>query len=455
MASKSNTIIYFVPHQDDELLSMGVDICKSVSKGKDVHVVLCTDGSSSSVKNVLNNGKQCNKHPGEHIYKLSIEEFIKARDNEFIDSCKALGIKYCNIHIPDERGKDGSLDLSVAVNIVKKYLMQIDKNAIVCTISQNNGPKQHRDHKTLGKACENLQNKGIIRKLKLFIEPYHFDQIRDNAWMIPVSPTVISSNSDALMKIKSAISSYSYWNPQEQRYAVGYHSVTNEFNDYINNTVNRFFIKINLQNMAIAEKIDWQHKKWLKYQQQKQLYYSISECKKPDLGENKLINILAGELDSYRNFCEEYKVSLTEKNIKRIADGSSFWCIVNNNKEILSSGWLAYQHHFYIGETDFEFDMKNSEVGLLYNFNTKEEYRGRGLYGLLLNSIVTEDKKAKEYIIYTSADNSASQKGILKAGFIYDGALLAKDGSLNNYLKSKRYTNITRKYRLWGLFVSE
>ena len=100
MADVSNTIIYFAPHQDDELLSMGVDICNSLKKGKSVHVVLCTDGSGSSVKRKLNDGKSCNKHPGEHIYDLSEQEFIQARDTEFVASCLALGVKRENIHIP-------------------------------------------------------------------------------------------------------------------------------------------------------------------------------------------------------------------------------------------------------------------------------------------------------------------------------------------------------------------
>ena len=56
MTRVSNTIIYFIPHQDDELLSMGVDICDSLKKRKNVHIVLCTDGSGSSVRKRLNNG---------------------------------------------------------------------------------------------------------------------------------------------------------------------------------------------------------------------------------------------------------------------------------------------------------------------------------------------------------------------------------------------------------------
>ena len=29
MANKKKTVIYFAPHQDDELLTMGLDICAS------------------------------------------------------------------------------------------------------------------------------------------------------------------------------------------------------------------------------------------------------------------------------------------------------------------------------------------------------------------------------------------------------------------------------------------
>ncbi len=47
------TVLYFSPHQDDELLSMGIGICNSVSRGMDVHIILCTDGSKCPVRTKL------------------------------------------------------------------------------------------------------------------------------------------------------------------------------------------------------------------------------------------------------------------------------------------------------------------------------------------------------------------------------------------------------------------
>ena len=78
----------------------------------------------------------------------------------------------------------------------------------------------------------------------------------------------------------------------------------------------------------------------------------------------------------------KYDFKLREKDVQRITDGSSFWCLVLDGKQAVSTGWLAYRQHFYIGETDFGFDMAQSDTGLLYDFNTMAEHRGKGYYGL-------------------------------------------------------------------------
>lgn len=51
-------ILYFAPHQDDELLTLGVDACRAISSGEyDVHIILCTDGSKSNKRFEICNGK--------------------------------------------------------------------------------------------------------------------------------------------------------------------------------------------------------------------------------------------------------------------------------------------------------------------------------------------------------------------------------------------------------------
>ena len=134
MFGKRKTKLYFAPHQDDELLSMGVDLCASLDKGEDVHVFLCTDGSQSKVRLRLNNGQKCPKHPGIHQYALTLEEFSQARDREFMDSCLALGVAPGNIHILPQRAVDGSLAPERAARIIRDALKEYGDDVQVCTL---------------------------------------------------------------------------------------------------------------------------------------------------------------------------------------------------------------------------------------------------------------------------------------------------------------------------------
>ena len=453
MFHKQKTMLYFAPHQDDELLTMGIGISTSIKKNHKVHVILCTDGSKSYVRKVLNNGKTCSKHEGAHTYELTEEEFTQARDREFFGSCTALGVPSENVHIYENRFVDGTLSAGNAETAIKHYLKLYGDDCVVCTICSNTGPTQHKDHKSLGKAAENLLGKKIINELKLFIEPYHANKIIHNPRLLPIYPTIEEASPDIQEKLKKAIASYSYWNPQEQRYAVGYHSVTTEFKDFLKEMKSYYFVKKNPDTMSFTDELELRYKRWLKLQKQEQFYYSLSKCSLPDLGSLKSVGIY--EPDVYKEFCEKYEMNLREKDLQRLSDGSSFWCLISSEDVVVSTGWLAFKQHFYIGETDYGFDMNKSTTGLLYDFNTKPEHRGNGYYPLLLKSIVSQAKEPENYIIYTAPDNTASDKGIRKAGFNFDGTLSASDNSLKQYLQKAGYTSIKRKNQLWGLRVTK
>ena len=109
--SRQKTVLYFSPHQDDEILSMGIAICNSVRNGQNVHVVLCTDGSKCKVRIQMSDGKACDKHAGTHTYHLTEEELTETRDKEFRESCLALGVADCNIHIL----KEGQIHLTTHI----------------------------------------------------------------------------------------------------------------------------------------------------------------------------------------------------------------------------------------------------------------------------------------------------------------------------------------------------
>ena len=166
---QKKTILYFSPHQDDELLSMGIDICNSINEGHDVHVILCTDGSKCTVRQDLANGKKCNKCPGTHTYHLTEEELVAARDKEFRESCRALGVEDSNVHILQDRFTDGKLTIYDSKKTILRYLKVMGPDCVVCTLDPNHETnRQHRDHKGMGYAAVELFNEGFIRTQSIY-----------------------------------------------------------------------------------------------------------------------------------------------------------------------------------------------------------------------------------------------------------------------------------------------
>lgn len=223
MANK--TVLYFVPHQDDELLTFGIDIAEEIKNGSDVHIILCTDGASSGVRLRLNDGTQCEKCGERHIFPISVEEFIATRDAEFHGCCDALGVKKENRHLAENRIVDGSVSLENAKAVIKEYLAVFGADCTVCTMYPNPPEIQHRDHRTLGLAALELRQEGVIRHLKLMEEPY-VAVIADHDPADP--PTRIVASDDIADKIASAVESYFLWRPANKRYAIGFHSVPDE-----------------------------------------------------------------------------------------------------------------------------------------------------------------------------------------------------------------------------------
>lgn len=212
--------LYFAPHQDDELLSMGIGVINSI-KDSDTHIILCSDGSKSNIRNVLNNKRFCKHHFSFHRYKLSVNEFVNARDMEFINSCKSLGVSDCNIHIDDDRTIDGSLSIKKAREIIIKYLDKYE-NAKVRTITPFGCDSQHMDHKNLGYAAIELYNEGKIKDLKFYIEPYFYKEFVDVNPNIEIMSMGVENKEE--YKLLNALNAYKVWKPKYGRYCIGYHS---------------------------------------------------------------------------------------------------------------------------------------------------------------------------------------------------------------------------------------
>jgi LmbE family N-acetylglucosaminyl deacetylase len=126
--------IFFSPHQDDEVLSMGASLKEHVQAGREVIVVLCTDGSGSTVGP---------RYP-------SIAEFVKERDREFTTAVHRMGATPV---IPANRGRDSQLTVAEAEALIQPYAMKYPTGSLKTMSPWDN----NTDHANLGQALRNLK----------------------------------------------------------------------------------------------------------------------------------------------------------------------------------------------------------------------------------------------------------------------------------------------------------
>ncbi|GAM12019.1 PIG-L family deacetylase [Mesobacillus selenatarsenatis] len=207
--NESKTVIFYVSHQDDELLTMGSSIVHYVQRGYDVHLVLLTDGASSKAINTVN--KRLNE---EAFSPLTVNDFSRARFREFVESAKALGIKRRNMHF--EYMRDGATNAGEIEKVIRRFKAEFPA-AEHTAFSYHD---DHIDHRNSGLALLNLYNLGMLSETKFYIQ-----NVERHLW--PGEYEDYHSSYDTF--IERAILAYSLWDPAYKRYAIGNTSVSYDF----------------------------------------------------------------------------------------------------------------------------------------------------------------------------------------------------------------------------------
>jgi hypothetical protein len=215
--------IYYCPHQDDETLSYSVDILNQLAAGKRVIVVLYTNGSGSRAQKVIN-GKEYSTywggthHPSKEGYvPLTDEQFIQARMNEFRCACYQLGIAPSDVIVDfPER-----IDVAGLKKLISKY-ETIYPGASHKAMSYYD---RFPPHAISGQALNELYNEGVVSDARFFISRYN--------WEKPGPGDISTATPNQAQTIKHAVEPYHAWNPLVGSYASGFHSVPEQFNDYL------------------------------------------------------------------------------------------------------------------------------------------------------------------------------------------------------------------------------
>jgi len=321
-------------------------------------------------------------------------------ETAFRNSCLTLGVKELNIHLPKSREKAGCLTLAYAEKLIKNHLILWDRNAVVCTVSRAGSASGHPDWRILSRAAENQLRRGLIRELRLFPAPQH--------------PAALERTlpERQIPKLVAAAKVYPQPPVVDPRYC------------YL--------------PLKEAGKTGETQSKGL-------AFYAGRRCSGPNLGSWQLVHFGGEDAEGYRSFCQCCPEMLTEKNLQRLADGSSFWGLVSWNGELAVSGWLANRQAFYIGEADLGFRMEAPDTGLVFALTPGQNYRGAGLYPLLLGAMAGHPEGYEQILAFTTADNTEMRQDILEAGFAFQGTFSGEDNSLQDYLKNQGFTGFYRK----------
>lgn len=218
---EQKTTIFLVPHQDDELLTFGVAILSHLWSNHDVHLVLMTDGRASRARQAINN-KLGNE--------IQLQQFVDARNNEFIRSAQILGVDKDNLHFVNY--KDGE----ITPTDVKKTISEFQEkypNAAFKSISYLD---KNNSHAAIGEGLQQMYDEGVVKDARFYLTFYQFgiDPLPETGFdeFQPHFQPLIEASADV----------YCRWQPEFEWYAVGKHSVPRLIEEVKENPVSRWHL---------------------------------------------------------------------------------------------------------------------------------------------------------------------------------------------------------------------
>jgi LmbE family N-acetylglucosaminyl deacetylase len=194
VATSWGPAIYFVPHQDDETLTMGADIAAHYRAGREIIVVQVTDGAESGVR-----AEMC----AQKGICLTVAEIVAARNSEQLAAMQHLAptarIEYANL-------PDASLTVATASALIAKYVARYP-TASFKTMSWLD---DHPDHRALAYALRDMCS-------RIPSHDCRYEQFRRYWVSKPIAGYFVPGSTDVL----AAMDEYFVWNPDGGRYAIG------------------------------------------------------------------------------------------------------------------------------------------------------------------------------------------------------------------------------------------
>lgn len=208
--NEEKTSIFYSPHADDEVLSLGPSILYHKDKGHKIVVVLLSEGKASSAYEKLND--QLNE---KELSTISRDEFANARVKEFKKSVEALGVKEEDIFI--YQLPDGDIQK----DSVKKIMKEMNERYPSVTNHVMSYRDPHQDHAATGVALKELMEEDSEFSGLFYIPVQEHKNIEsEGSFKVP----------DHLIEdFENSLNAYRIWDPEDGYYSIGYSSVSPYF----------------------------------------------------------------------------------------------------------------------------------------------------------------------------------------------------------------------------------
>ncbi len=216
-------VVYINPHQDDETLDMGLDIIRDIKDGREVYLILMTDGSKSrayeSLEYKLFKAKKSKISRGDFVYIRNLE-MKNALSELGLNEDKIINMKNLNLDLTKEE----------VTNAIKKFEDTHGKNFSYKTLAKNefDASEGRFDHFACHDAVKEFSESNG-RNATFFSSKPNKDS--DSSKIIIKYP-----NNEEVDIWKRALKKYGNSDFDNGTYAVGYSSVRGAFEAKIKNT---------------------------------------------------------------------------------------------------------------------------------------------------------------------------------------------------------------------------
>lgn len=218
--------MFVSPHQDDEVLTLGAALVADLRQGRDVHVVLFTDGSATGARQLMSQG-WTDQSGVRHRVQLTRKELVVARDREFFSACITLGVPPTNIHV--FRGPAGRVVNGEATDeharacvgwCVDTFGVASEPPELATTSPWDPSP----EHAMLGRALA-----GAVAEGRLPTARYGYPQYQLAALPADLELRPITLDAGGRHVLDRALGEYGVIDESLGRYQVGYVSVPHAF----------------------------------------------------------------------------------------------------------------------------------------------------------------------------------------------------------------------------------